>query len=427
MTQYVIAGGRALQGTVLAGGSKNALLPILAATVLYGGSCEIHRAPHLSDVENMLETLRYLGASVRFCGDIIQVDTSCLRRWDIPADYTTRCRASVSFLAPLLARFGRCSLAYPGGCKIGKRPINYHLDALKAFGNFRIQEHEFGVEIQGNFTGGSYTMPYPSVGATECALMAAAFCPMPCMLRGGAVEPEVEDLCRFLNACGGKISLDRHTWHSAPVPLRMHQATLSYSVIPDRIESGTFALAAAATRGEVFIQGCNPKEMSAIIRLLRVCGVTVQERETSLYVNARGRKLFPCPLLMAYPYPAFPTDLQAPACAFLATCPGRSVILDTVFPERYGHIRELCKFGARIVYASAPGGEGYALIEGGNLRGARAESTDLRAGASLLIAGLCAQGRSVVADNGYIVRGYEAVCEKFRGLGGRIGVQEHLR
>lgn len=426
MTQYVITGGRALRGTVIAGGSKNALLPILSATLLYGGRCEIHRAPHLSDVENTLEILQYLGAQVHFCGDVITVDTASVCRCDVPAEYTARCRASVCFLSPLLVRFGRCSLAYPGGCRIGKRPINYHLGVLRALGNFEIREHEGGVDVQGHFTGGTCKLPYPSVGATECALMAAAFCPTPCIIQGGALEPEVEDLRHFLNACGAQLSRRDHeagTVCSRPVSFRMHEAPLMYSVIPDRIESGTFALAAAATRGEVLIRGCRPEDMEATIRLLVACGVTVQNKGQSLYVNARGRRLSACPLLTAYPYPAFPTDLQAPACAFLATCPGRSVVLDTVFPERYAHVRELRKFGARVSCVPTPGGERYALLEGGPLYGTQAVSTDLRAGAALLIAGLCARGTSIILDDGYIARGYESVNDKFRLLGGRIQVK----
>ncbi len=424
MTQYGMTGGRPLYGTVMASGAKNALLPILAATLLYGGCCEIHRSPHLSDVDNTLEILRYLGAQVHFTGDVITVDTGDVCRWDIPAEYAARCRASVSFLAPLLVRFGRCSLAYPGGCCIGQRPINYHLDALRALGNFVIQEHSWGVEVQGHLTGGIYTLPYPSVGATECAMMAAAFCPMPCMIHGGAAEPEVEDLAHFINACGGELYYQSGVWHTKPVLYRPHSTQLAYSVIPDRIESGTFALAAAATRGEVTIRGCNPKELGAVIRLLRTCGVTVQWGADHLYVSARGKRLYGCPLLMAYPHPAFPTDLQAPACAFLATCHGRSCVLDTVFPERYTHVRELRKFGARISCALTPGGEKYALIEGAPLHGGRGESTDLRSGAALLIAGLAARGNSVVLDRGYICRGYADICGKISGLGGRIWVQE---
>ncbi len=420
MTQYVIDGGRPLIGTVLTSGSKNALLPILAATILYGGPCEIHRAPHLSDVENLLETLRYLGAKTRFCGDVITVDTSALNRYDIPAEYTGRCRASISFLAPLLLRFGRCSVAYPGGCAIGARPINYHLEALRALGNFRIMENSYGVEVQGTFTGGYYSMPYPSVGATECALMGACFSPMPCKIENGALEPEVEDLAGFLNACGGHIFLENGIWQSEPAPFSAHTDTLRYSVIPDRIEAGTFALAVAATRGEGRILRCNPDHMKGVIRLLAAAGAEVVGSKDSLYVRGRNRKLRGCDLVMAYPYPAFPTDLQAPACAFLATCYGKSAVLDTVFPMRYAHVSELGKMGARVSVARAPGGERYVSIVGGMFRGGRGESTDLRAGASLLIAGLCGKGRSIVLDQGYIARGYEAVCEKFRGLGGRI-------
>ena len=202
-----------------------------------------------------------------------------------------------------------------------------------------------------------------------------------------------------------------------------NRVKLSYTIIPDRIESGTFALAIAASRGDGTILGCNPKDLQAVVRLLCACGVYVQQNGDRLYVNARGKRLMACPMLLAYPHPAFPTDLQAPACAFLATCPGRSCVLDTVFPERYAHIRELRKFGARISLSNTPGGEQYVLIEGSGLRGSRSENTDLRAGAALLIAGLCAKGESVVADPGYIARGYEAVCEKFRGLGGRIWVK----
>lgn len=420
MTQYVIDGGRPLIGTVLTGGSKNALLPILAATILYGGPCEIHRAPHLKDVDSLLDTLRYLGAHTHFCGDVITVDTSSLNRYDIPTEYMSRCRASISFLAPLLHRFGRCSLAYPGGCAIGARPINYHLDVLRALGNFRIIEHSQGVEVQGTFTGGSCIMPYPSVGATECALMGACFAPMPCRIEGGAVEPEVEDLAGFLRACGGHVAQENGIWESIPVHFTTHTENLCYAVIPDRIEAGTFALAVAATRGEARILGCNPAHMKGIVRLLAATGAEVTPLQGGLYVRGRNRRLRGCDLVMAYPYPAFPTDLQAPACAFLATCYGKSAVLDTVFPTRYAHVPELGKMGAKISVLQAPGGERYVSIQGSPIRGGRGVSTDLRAGAALLLAGLCGKGRSVVQDPGYIARGYEAVCEKFRGLGGRI-------
>ena len=407
-------------GTVITGGSKNALLPILAATILYAGPCELHRAPHLKDVESLLETLRYLGAKTHFCGDVITVDTTTLERYDIPAAYMSRCRGSISFLAPLLVRFGRCNLAYPGGCAIGARPINYHLDALRSLGNFRIVEHTTGVEIQGTFTGGSYRLPYPSVGATECALMGACFAPSPCAIEGGALEPEVEDLVGFLKTCGGQIHLDKGIWQSNPVHFTQHSETLRYTIIPDRIDAGTFALAVAASRGEARILGCNPGHMEGVLRLLTTAGAEVTWVKDGIYVRGRNRRLRGCDLVMTYPYPAFPTDLQAPACAFLATCGGISAVLDTVFPGRYAHVPELGKMGARMSVATTPGGERYVRIVGGMLRGGRGESTDLRAGAALLMAGLCGKGRSIVVDPGYIARGYEAVCEKFRGLGGRI-------
>lgn len=423
MTQYRISGGRALYGTLTAGGAKNALLPILAATLLYGGPCELHRCPNLTDVDNTLEILRYLGAKVRVCGDVITVDTARVNRFDIPQTLMHRCRASICFLAPLLHRFGKCEIAYPGGCKIGKRPIDYHLAVLQALGSFEIRENEKSLTVSGRFNGGNFRLPYPSVGATECALMAAAFAKMPCMISGAAGEPEVMDLMHFLNACGARLSVSDgrpDLFFSSPVPFRFHAKPVLHTVIPDRIETGTYALAAAATRGSVVIRSCNPQDLCALLSFLRECGADVRTGEDVLAVSARGRRLQSVPLLTAGPHPAFPTDLQAPACAFLATCPGKSIVLDTVFPDRYTHLTELRKFGAAAWDRRTPGGERYALLEGRMLSGAQAAGGDLRAGAALLIAGLCAKGKSLISDNGYIARGYDGICEKLRSLGADV-------
>ncbi|MBD2846287.1 UDP-N-acetylglucosamine 1-carboxyvinyltransferase [Paenibacillus sp. IB182496] len=413
MDKLVIEGGKALSGTIAIQGAKNAALPILAAAMLARGTIVIDHVPRLLDIEVMLDILRDLGCQAHHDGHTVVLDTSGADSSHVPERLMRQMRSSIFLMGPLLARFKKVEIYQPGGCAIGERKIDLHLRGLQALGA--------EIEESGNkmicrcdqLKGTELHLDFPSVGATENLMMAAVLAQGTTVLSGAAQEPEIEDLAGFLNAMGacvsgagtGKIVIEGV---EALKPSR-------YGVIPDRIVAGTIMVAAAATRGCVTLRNTNPSHVTALIHVLRRCGVEVETSGDLIKVGAVGRPRALDRIVTA-PYPAFPTDLQSQVMVLLSTADGCSIVKETIFEGRLRHVDELIRMGADIQVDQSS-----AIIRGvSRLRGATVEATDLRAGAALVVAGLAAQGTTIVEHVYHIDRGYDGIERMFGRLGARI-------
>ncbi|MBC8329982.1 MAG: UDP-N-acetylglucosamine 1-carboxyvinyltransferase [Planctomycetes bacterium] len=418
MDCFRIEGGEELSGSVAASGSKNASLPILAASLLLEGEADFQRVPELRDVSTLLELLRDLGAEVDACAGRVRVRCGAQGPTEAPYAVVRRMRASVCVLGPLLARRGRARVALPGGCVLGVRPIDLHLKGMEALGATVTVEHGTVVAEAppGGLRGGRVRLASErgsTVLGTANVLMAACLARGTSLLEAAAVEPEVTALARYLNACGARISgvggprLEVEGVDGLRArPLRMP---------PDRIESGTLLLAGAITGGAVRVEGCAPSELTALLELLAESGVPLRSgedwAETGRW-SGRPRALG----LTTRPYPGFPTDLQAQWMAFSAVCEGQATIRDSIYPERFVHVAELLRMGARIHHEG-----GTARVEGpAPLQGAEVLASDLRASAALVLAGLAARGTTLVRRVYHLDRGYEGLEAKLSGLGGRV-------
>ncbi|HZG88257.1 UDP-N-acetylglucosamine 1-carboxyvinyltransferase [Paenibacillus sp.] len=413
MEKLVIDGGRPLQGAVRIEGAKNAALPILAASVLAGGKVVIENVPNLLDIHVMLDILRSLGADASLTGRSAVVDTQNVNTSEIPETLMSRMRSSIFLMGPLLARFGEVTIYQPGGCAIGERKIDLHLNGLKALGAL-VTETENKVVCQAKrLKGADIVLDFPSVGATENLMMAAVTAEGITTISNAAREPEISDLQLFLNRMGAKIigaGTDTITIEGVE-----RLSPCEHRVIPDRIVAGTLMVAAGATRGSVALEGVVPAHLTSVIHALRRAGVQIAIDDDIMNVVGVGRPRA-VERIVTSPYPSFPTDLQAQMMVLLSLADGLSVMKETVFEGRFKHVHELSVMGAdiRVDFNSA-------FIRGvPRLYGATVEATDLRAGAALVIAGLAATGRTVVEQIHHIDRGYESIETMFRRLGGRI-------
>jgi len=413
LEKLVIEGGRPLIGTVRIHGAKNAALPILAAALMAEGVHRIENVPDLLDIHVMLDILRALGCQGGLVGDTIVLDTSTANSSHVPESLMGQMRSSIFLMGPLLSRFGHVKVYQPGGCAIGERKIDLHLRGLEALGAT--------IEIKGNMiecrakklTGADIVLDYPSVGATENIMMAAAMADGITTITNAAREPEIQDLQAFLNAMGVNVigaGTDTITIEGAR---RLTPCT--HRIIPDRIVAGTVMVAAAATRGNVTLENVCPAHLTSVTYVLRRAGVQIRIGDDIMNVSCSSR---PKPLdrIVTSPYPSFPTDLQAQMMVLLALSDGVSVIKETVFDSRFKHVDELSRMGAdiRVDLNSA-------FIRGvPRLYGATVEATDLRAGAALVIAGLAAHGTTVVEQIHHIDRGYDRIETMFSRLGAKI-------
>lgn len=419
MPHIRVQGGRALSGTVHASGSKNAALPLLAAALLSPKPVTLRNVPSLQDVDVMCAVLGTLGVRVERSGDApdgtVMVDASAITGTEPPYELVNRMRASFLVLGPLLARCGEASVPLPGGCEIGVRPVGEHLRALQALGAELEQE---GGRIvahapHGRLRGAEVYLNMPSVGATENTLMAACLADGTTTIHNAALEPEVQDLCHFLVALGAQIegigakSIVIHGQEAL-------SAGVDYRVIPDRIEAGTYLLAIAATGGSGRVGGASPTLLDGFLPKLREAGAEVEADGDGVAVSAPQR-LRAVDVRTDY-YPGFPTDLQPQFATVLACAEGVSTIEETVFESRMGHVAELHRMGAQLEL------KGNALIVSGveGLAGVRVEATDLRGAAALVIAGLMAQGETLIAGLPYLLRGYELLPQKMAALGGSV-------
>lgn len=416
MERFVIEGGNVLKGSVVASGAKNAVLPVLAASIMAKGTTVIHNVPDLQDVKTMSKILQYLGAKVKFQKDTVEIDAQSINRFDAPYEFVKTMRASIALLGPMIARFGRARFSLPGGCVIGPRPIDLHIKGLQKLGvDIKIEDGYVVAEarngLKGNyiFLGGSFGS---SVLATANVLCAATLAKGTTVIEFAACEPEISDLANFLVRMGAKIAGIGSPCITVK-GVKELKAT-QYRVIPDRIETGTFLIAGAITGGCVTVEKCQPLHLGAFLDKLAETGIGIQTGKNFITVNGRSR--WESTDIVTLPYPGFPTDLQAQMMAFLTLASGVSVITEKVFPERFIHAGELNRFGASI---SLDGSK--AIIKGvKKLFGAKVMASDLRASAALVLAGLAAEGTTYVSRIYHLFRGYQCFEEKLRSLGANI-------
>lgn len=412
METWIVSGGKSLEGTVEIHGAKNAVLPILAATVLHGGVYRLHHCPEITDVQLAAEIIEALGGAVRRTGQSLEVDTTGVCRWTVPQALMARMRASVLFLGPLLVRFGRAELTMPGGCPLGRRPIDLHLEAMARMGaSVRLEEDRIDCRVR-QLHGCVLELPFPSVGATENALLAAVGCWGTVTLRGGAEEPEVADLVRFLQAMGAEIRREDGGWTvrgGAPLHGAVH------TVLPDRIETATYLCAAAGCGGDVRLTGTDVSLLQPVAQALEAAGCRLEPLPDGVRIQSEGR-LRAVERLETAPYPGFPTDAQALMMAALLRAEGSSGFYETIFERRFRHVPQLQKLGAQIETAGPS-----AQVRGvPRLHGASLEGADLRATAALVIAALQAEGKSSISGIKHLKRGYDSLAEGLKSLGAEI-------
>ena len=416
MDSYHITGGEKLAGDYRLNGAKNGVLPILAATVLTADICEISSCPHLSDVHTMVDILRSLGCKVTISEDNITADARTADRWEIPDELMRGLRSSVFLLGPLLARFGQASVIMPGGCAIGSRPIDIHLSGLKQLG---AQIHEEGERLRcraPRLVGQDIRMDFPSVGATENLMMAGAAAFGQTRIIHGAREPEIQDLQNFLNSCGARISgagtgeiVIEGRGGREPLHGCAHRA------IPDRIEAGTFLAAAAITGGEIRLLNAAPSQMAQTLARLREAGCQIRVDKSAIWLKGPGR-LKAVKEIKTLPYPGFPTDMQSQFLSLLTLAEGNSRITETIFENRFKHTADLRRMGADIQVSGRT-----ALVKGvDRLHGERVFAWDLRGGAALVLAGLAAEGETIIENVFHIDRGYHRFEAALESLGARI-------
>jgi UDP-N-acetylglucosamine 1-carboxyvinyltransferase len=413
MDKIVVRGGEPLHGEITVSGAKNAALPLLFASLLTEGECLLQRVPQLVDVYTALRLLRDLGVQYDWLSDHqVALSARTVKHFEAPYALVKTMRASFLVLGPLLARFGRARVSTPGGCAIGARPVNIHLDGLQRLGA-SIRVHHGYVEAEAKrLRGARIVLDFPSVGATENLMMAATLADGTTVIENAACEPEVEDLAAMLNAMGARIE-----GAGTPSMTINGVETLCgavHEVIPDRVEAGTFLIAGAITSGDLFVRGARADHLAAFLGKLRETGTYVEEKAEGIRVIGTGRPSSVA--LTTQPYPGFPTDLQAQMMAFLSLGEGRSVITETIFENRFLHAQELVRLGADIRLAG-----NTAIVHGvALLSGAPVMATDLRASVSLILAGLAANGITEVSRVYHLDRGYERLEEKLAHLGADI-------
>ena len=414
MSCYRIMGGRPLEGRLTVQGAKNSVLPILSASLLAPGRSVIENCPDLSDVSAALDILSLLGCRVDRQGDTVTVDASVLRRFDIPERLMREMRSSVIFLGALLARMGAAELSYPGGCELGPRPIDLHLVALRALGA-EIREEQGCLRCRGgsHLHGRELCLSIPSVGATENAMLAACGCPGLTTIVGAAREPEIEDLQAFLRSMGAQVSGAGSSVVYVRGGLPLHPGHCR--VMGDRIVAATYLCAAGAAGGRVEVTGVNPEHLTAVLSCLQEAGCEVRTGPDWALVESTAPLRGISPVRTA-PYPGFPTDAQAILMAALAGGRGTTMFVENIFDSRYRHVDELRRMGADIRASGR-----VAVVAGaGRLHGAPVRGTDLRGGAALVVAGLGAEGETLVSGLGHIQRGYDGLERALAALGADI-------
>jgi UDP-N-acetylglucosamine 1-carboxyvinyltransferase len=414
LEKIIVRGGKRLNGTVRVEGAKNAVLPIIAAALLASdGKNVLSEVPELSDVYTINEVLRHLNAEVSFANNEVTIDASKELNIEAPFEYVRKMRASVLVMGPLLARNGRARIALPGGCAIGSRPIDQHLKGFEAMGaKVKVGNGFVEAYVDGRLTGAKIYLDFPSVGATENIMSAAVLAEGTTVLENAAKEPEIVDLANFLNAMGAKVR------GAGTGTIRIEGVDKLYganhSIIPDRVEAGTFMVAAAITGGNVLIENAVPEHLRSITAKMEEMGVTIIEENEG--VRVIGPEKLKAADIKTMPHPGFPTDMQSQMMALLLKANGTSMITETVFENRFMHVEEFRRMNADIKI------EGRSVIMNGpgNLQGAEVAATDLRAAAALILAGLVSEGHTRVTELKHLDRGYVNFHGKLAALGADI-------
>ncbi len=413
MDKYIIEGGAPLYGSVRVQSAKNAVLPLLAASVLTEERVIIRRCPRICDVLHMTEILGELGCKTRFEGDALVIDGADAANHEIPAALAKEMRSSVFLLGSVVARFGKARIAYPGGCDIGLRPVDLHLKGLRRL-NVRVEEEGGYINCASDrLKGAEIVLDCPSVGATENIMLASVKGEGTTVLRNAAKEPEIRDLQDFLNRMGAKV----RGAGTGTVRIEGVRALhgVEYTPMPDRIEAGTFLIAAAMCGGEIAVEGASAENLAALIDKLREISCKIAVKDDKIYIKSDGERRS-LRLIETMPYPGFPTDLQAPATALACICEGSAVIVENLFETRFKHVPELIRMGADVVVRGRA-----AFVRGvPALHGADVAAGDLRGGAALTLAAISAEGRSTVTDLSHIDRGYSGFEYKLAALGAKI-------
>ena len=411
----VVQGNKILEGEVFVSGAKNSALKLMAASLLGQGVSTIHNVPHISDIDIMAEVLRYLGATLNHDGHTVVVDTTDIARMETPYELVTKMRASISVLGPLVARFGKARVAMPGGCQIGARKIDMHLVGLEALGvTFEIDHGYLEASTPNGLKGVPVVFEFPSVGATENLLMAAAVAEGITIIENAAREPEIVDLANMLNSMGAKISGAGDSIIEIEGVSLESLHPCEHTTVGDRIEAGTFLVGGALMGGPLTVKGINPAFLRMALVKLEALGCDVHCADDSITVT-RSKPLQAMDI-QTLPYPGFPTDLQAQFMLLGAVAKGTSVITENIFENRFMFASELMRMGADITI------EGHHAIVRGvdGLQGAEVSCTDLRAGAALVLAGIFAEGETRLYDIEHIDRGYENYVGKLRSLGADV-------
>lgn len=417
MIKLVVKQSGPLKGKVRISGSKNSVLPIIAATLLTDGENIIEEVPFLNDVEIMCGLIESIGGEIRRSGNNkLNISAKGIKEIVAPYELVSKLRASFLVMGPILARVGEAKISMPGGCAIGSRPVDLHLKGFAAMG---AEINNAGGYIHASakkLKGAQIYLDFPSVGATENILMAACLADGNTIIENASVEPEIVDLANFLIMAGADIK-GAGTDTVKITGVKELKAT-SHLVIPDRIEAGTFMVAAAITQGDVIIENVIPDHLKPVSAKLKECGVEISEELTSIRVKADNK--MKAVDIKTLPYPGFPTDMQSPLASLMSLSEGTSVIVETIFENRFMHVSELNRMGANIKIDGRA-----AVIEGKNvLNGARVKANDLRAGAALVLAGLSAEGTTEVTNAEHIFRGYENIDEKLKALGADVSRAE---
>ena len=415
MSSYIIEGGQKLEGSVKISGSKNSSLPIIAATILNAGKTTLYNVPHIQDTQMMYKILETLGAKIEKKNGKIKIDTSKIEKFEIPPELMHKMRSSVILAGALIGRYQKATFSYPGGCDIGSRPIDLHLKSFEKLG-IQVNQNHGNIECNAEkIKGEKIDLDFPSVGATENAILASILAEGTTIITNAAREPEIIDLQNFLNKMGAKI-VGAGT-DEIQIEGVKKLKDISYNIMPDRIETGSFLCFAAATKGNIILENANATHITPIISKLEEAECKIETSKNKIKIIA-PKKLKAIDI-KTMPYPGFPTDMQSVFASMLTIAKGTSIIVENIFENRYKYTQELNKMGAKITV------EGKSAIIRGTrkLYGADVKATDLRGGAALVLAGLIAKGKTQVDDIEYILRGYEKLDYKLQNLGANINVE----
>jgi len=413
MDKFIIQGGKKLSGSVKVSGSKNSSLALMPASILASGKSFLKNTPELNDVYTMSKLLKHLGAEINFKNEILEIDSSGINEFTAPYEHVKKMRASVYVLGPLLARFGKAKVSLPGGCAWGPRPVNLHLEAMKKLGADIDLKDGYIIAEAKKLQGAKINFDVSSVGATGNAMMAAVLAKGTTLINNAAIEPEITQLAEFLVKMGSRIvGIGTNTLEIQGVD---ELQSTEITTIPDRIETGTLLIAAAITNGNITLIETSSEHLEAVLLKLEDCGCKITRSPNNISIDARNIELDPVSITTSI-FPGFPTDMQAQWTALMSIVNGVSTVTDTIYFDRFKHVPELNRLGAQIVLD-----QNTALVTGTKkLKGAKVMSTDLRASASLVLAGLIAEGTTEVLRVYHLDRGYQRIEEKLKALGADI-------